>query len=80
MKRERSRTHVALTVERPSERMGDNVRPLPARTRRRRVPSTGWDGLESFLAVLPHVFAPREAGARATATGRGRVTFGDDAA
>jgi len=79
MKRERTRSHVALTVE-PSERMGDNVRPLSARTRARHTPSPGWDGLGSFLAVLPHVFGPRAAGARAVANGRARATFSDDAA
>lgn len=80
MPRERTRSHVALTVERPSERMGGNVQPLSARTRTRRAPSASWDGLESFLAVLPRVFASRPDGRHAIAMARGQATFGDDAA
>ena len=79
MKRERSRAQVALSVERPSEGMGENVLPMSARPRARRVPSAQWRGLDGFLAALPRVLASPAAN-RDLASGRARTTFGDDAA
>ena len=78
MTRERTRSQVAPTVERPSERMGGNVVPLTASTRERRVSAARWDGLENFLAALPQVFGlPTQDGRE---NDRRRPTFGNDAA
>lgn len=76
----RARCHVALTVERPPERTGGNVRPLTAPTRGRRAPSVRWDGLGDFLAALPRVFAARGRADRDIANRRTRSPFGDGAA
>lgn len=84
MKRERARSRVALTTERPPARMDDNVRRLADRTRERREPSAHRSGLEGFLAALPRVFPARAASRAARAHGIAndylRSTYGDDAA
>jgi len=78
MTRERTRSQVALTVERPSERMGGNVVPLTVPTRERRGSAAQWDGLENFLAALPQVFGSPTPDGREN--DRSHPTFGNDAA
>ena len=80
MTRERSRSQVALTEERPPERMSGNILPLTAPSRGRRGPVAHWGGLEDLLAALPGVFAARSRAGREIANRRARSTVGDDAA
>ena len=84
MKRERTPSRVALTTERPPERMDDNVLRLSDRLREPREPSVDRSGLEGFLAALPRVFPSRADSralrAREVANDHVRATYGDDAA
>ena len=84
MKRERTPSRVALTMERPPERMDDNVLRLTDRLRARREPSAYRSGLEGFLAALPRMFSMRAGNRAARAhevlNEHVRSTYGDDAA
>jgi hypothetical protein len=59
MKCECLRPRAAETAERSPDRADDDGIPGTTRTRERRGPFARPNGLESFLAAIPRVFAPR---------------------